>query len=515
MHLNGQEPRLWIPEVPEDFQWVNLVHTYKHLGTRVHISLKLMSEIKARCGQAGSTYRKHRRQIFQNPRLSRDKRVYLFGSMVMSILEFNVGTWGKLNKSEWAYYKKRVMGLYRGLVRAEIPEEDLRVWSHDKILAFLRVPSPEVLLHVSRLRYMISLEQCAGYAAALDWCGAVMIGRAAGVTTLDGGAAPWVWTRCQWTPLDTRGWRCGGGQAMKSWIKKAKQIAILRHTRRVEWREFHFEYLNECRHAGWMHEFPWPDGQEFVDEQQLEACMACGLVFKNRAAWSVHAFRAHARRNPRRRVIGGTRCDACAREYRSTARLLNHLRNSDSCYRQLLHAGKVYEDILPGIGSRNEIRGGPMPVPSQGPREEGLTGEFPDGEPEEERYDLTLMDNLIDCFLAMPSNTTLPEGLDLVKQCVEGNTASFAFLRKTMHFFVEELNTEEMHLEWKIPHSLVTLIAQTAANRFKISWFFAKDRLRAQVDDEQKQCGTMEMGEAGVHSTLWLPLSDLAASFLI
>lgn len=26
----------------------------------------------------------------------------------------------------------------------------------------------------------------------------------------------------------------------------------------------------------------------------------------------------------------------------------------------------------------------------------------------------------------------------------------------------------------------------------------------------QKQCGTMEMGEAGVHSTLWLPLSDLA-----
>ena len=486
MHLNGQEPRLWIPEVPEDFQWVNLVHTYKHLGTRVHISLKLMSEIKARCGQAGSTYRKHRRQIFQNPRLSRDKRVYLFGSMVMSILEFNVGTRGKLNKSEWAYYKKRVMGLYRGLARAEIPEEDLTLWSHDKILAFLRVPSPEVLLHVSRLRYMISLWNSAPatllhlIGAQQSWLGELQESQHWMEEQLrgygpDSNGHPW------------SGWRCGGGQAMKSWIKKAKQIAILRHTRRVEWREFHFEYLNECRQAGWMHEFPWPDGQEFVDEQQLEACMACGLVFKNRAAWSVHAFRAHARRNPRRRVIGGTRCDACAREYRSTARLLNHLRNSDSCYRQLLHAGKVYEDILPGIGSRNEIRGGPMPVPvmrSQGPREEGLTGEFPDGELEEERYDLTLMDNLIDCFLAMPSHTTLPEGLDLVKQCVEGNTARFSFLRKTMHFFVEELNTEEMHLEWKIPHSLVTLIAQTAANRFKISWFFAKDRLRAPVDDE-------------------------------
>ena len=382
IHLNGQEPRLWIPEVPEDFQWVNLVHTYKHLGTRVHISLKLMSEIKARCGQAGSTYRKHRRQIFQNPRLSRDKRVYLFGSMVMSILEFNVGTWGKLNKSEWAYCKKRVTGPYRGLARAEIPEEDLRLWSHDKILAFLRVPSPEVLLHVSRLRYMISLWNSAPatllhlIGAEQSWLGELQESQHWMEEQLrgygpDSNGHPW-------TP-DWSGWRCGGGQAMKSWIKKAKQIAILRHTRRVEWREFHFEYLNECRQAGWMHEFPWPDGQEFVDEQQLEACMACGLVFKNRAAWSVHAFRAHARRNPRRRVIGGTRCDACGREYRSTARLLNHLRNSDSCYRQLLHAGKVYEDILPGIGSRNEIRGGPMPVPvmrSQGPREEALTENF-------------------------------------------------------------------------------------------------------------------------------------------
>lgn len=128
--------------------------------------------------------------------------------------------------------------------------------------------------------------------------------------------------------------------------------------RKVGWREFHFEFLQECRLAGWKHELPWPEGHTYEAEEELEACMACDMVFKNRAAWSVHAFRAHARRNPRRRVIGGTRCDACAREYRSTARLLNHLRHSDACYRQLLHVGKVYEEILPGIGNKKEVKSG-------------------------------------------------------------------------------------------------------------------------------------------------------------
>ena len=154
-YFNMEDPKLYIPNVPDDFQWVCLAHTYRHLGSRVHISLKLLPEIKARCGQAWQVYRKHRKQIFQNPRISLPKRLFLFGSMVMSILEYNVGTWGRLSAGEWTYFRKRLMSLYRGLTRATVPEEQLRLWSHDRVLAFLRMPSPESVVHTATLRYIL------------------------------------------------------------------------------------------------------------------------------------------------------------------------------------------------------------------------------------------------------------------------------------------------------------------------------------------------------------------------
>ena len=524
-HFNDREPRL---HIPNDFQWVNLVHTYKHLGTRMHISLKMLSEVKARCGQAWQLYRKHRRQVYQNARLSQQRRLYLFGSMILPILEFNAGTWSTMSKGEWGYYSKRVMALYRGLARADIHEDELRLWSHDRVLAYLQVPSPTVILHVARLRYLTSLWRSAPgtlyhligaekrWLAELhesqEWLAEQLQGYGP-----DSNGHPW-------TP-DWNGWSNGGSGAMKSWIKKAKRIAVLKHTRHVGWREFHFEFLQECRLAGWQHELPWPEGHTYEAEEELEACMACDMVFKNRAAWSVHAFRAHSRRNPRRRVIGGTRCDACSKEYRSTARLLNHLRHSDACYRQLLHVGKVYDEILPGISNKKEVKSGPMPIPvmdSYGPREEEFDHEFPNFELEEEKYDLQLMDTLIDCFRAMPEDTNLEEGVELAKQCVYGNTASFAFLKKTMQFFVDELEKEEMQLDWHIPHQLVVMIAQTVTRRFRISWFFSRDRLRAQADDEaireaawnycQKNKGPWQwerqdyIPRFGCHVLIWLHL---------
>ncbi len=181
-HFNKDDPKVHIPNVPEDFQWVGIAHTYRHLGSRIHISLKLLPEIKARCGQAWQVYRKHRKQVFQNPRISLQKRLYLLCSMVMSILEYNLGTWGKLSTGEWTYFRKRLMSLYRGVTRATVPEEQLRLWSHDRVLAFLRMPSPECVVHVARLRYLTSLWRS-------------MDVRATSISTMDGGGAKGLWTR--------------------------------------------------------------------------------------------------------------------------------------------------------------------------------------------------------------------------------------------------------------------------------------------------------------------------------
>ena len=187
--------------------------------------------------------------------------------------------------------------MYRAIARATVKEEGLRLWGNDRVLAFLQLPSPEVVVNVSRLRYMISRPSY-----------------------------------------------------MTFWSIPSQ----------LEWKEFHFEFLHQCINAGWQHEFPWPEAADHDNQDGLECCLACGMVFKNRAAWSVHAFRTHRRRNPCRRVIGGTRCDACSKEYRSTARLLAHLRYSQGC---LVNAGKTYEELFPGIGNHRVGQGGTLACP--------------------------------------------------------------------------------------------------------------------------------------------------------
>ena len=484
--FNDLEPQLHISEVPADFEWINIVHTYRHLGTKIHVSQKNLPEIKARCGQAGAVFRKYRKQVFQNPRISLDRRIYLFNSMVMAILEYNIGTWSKLSKGEWSYFNKRIMGFYRGLARATIKEEDLRIWSHDKLLAFLQLPKPEVILHVSRLRYLISVHN---NGPATLW-------------HLIGVEKKWLaevqeslyWMDCnlrgygpdksghEWRPAWSS-WFVNGGRAGKNWIRKAKQHAALEHSKQVEWKEFHFDFLHQCLNTGWDHDFPWPSGAEYERQEEMDACMACSMVFKSSAAWSVHAFRVHSRRNPCRRVIGGTRCEACSREYRSTARMLAHLRYSQGCYRRLIQAGMTFaeDEILPGIGSRQEQRSGQLPIPvlrSEGPQQEGLQADEP---PPEADFEIDTVETILDCFLDMPENTSIEEGLQRIKQCFQHSTVGFRKLRKTVKHLMEELRNEDMHLDWQISKERVNLIMELTVRRFRIAWFFTPEQIKAPV----------------------------------
>lgn len=145
------EPMLEISEVPQNFSRVRMTASYRHLGTRIHIGLKHLLEIKCRLGQASAIYKKYRRQTFQNRLLSLNKRLYLFKSLVMSVLEFNAGTWGCLLKGEMQYLDKKLHGFYRGLVRATVDEMQLRTWNNTRIRAHVQMPDAQTLLHGARL----------------------------------------------------------------------------------------------------------------------------------------------------------------------------------------------------------------------------------------------------------------------------------------------------------------------------------------------------------------------------
>ncbi len=159
--FNTTHPTLSLPEAPKDFQEVRLTASYRHLGTQVHLSEQLMKEIKARMGQAAMAYRTHRRQVFQNARLPLSRRIFLFQTMVLSILQYNMGTWYGLTNTEHKYLRSKLYGMYRGLCRAQIPDPELRLWNDAKVLSYLALPDVQTLLHGARLRYSLSLGRSA------------------------------------------------------------------------------------------------------------------------------------------------------------------------------------------------------------------------------------------------------------------------------------------------------------------------------------------------------------------
>lgn len=252
--FNQPEPMLRLKNLPEDFSEIRLIHVYKHLGTRVQVGLRYMAEIRARFGQASVTYKKYRRQIFQNRLLPLTRRIQLFKSLVMSILEFNVGSWGKLQKGEFSYMEKRLHGFYRGLARATVGEDTLRTWNNYKLRAFLQLPDVQTLLHGARLRYSLSIYNSAPHTlwdlirAEGQWHGLLI--------------EAYAWFRYQlygygpdksghpWEP-DLHEWSKSAPTSLRKWIRRAEQHAILQQVKHSEWREWHHDMLQQYINGGY------------------------------------------------------------------------------------------------------------------------------------------------------------------------------------------------------------------------------------------------------------------------
>ena len=94
----------------------------------------------------------------------------------------------------------------------------------------------------------------------------------------------------------------------KKWIRMAVQNACGQHKLQTEWREWHHQFLQQCIDFGLELQFPWPDGGDH--KNKAEACLPCGKIFTNRAAWAVHCFKKHGRVNDTRCLLLSRRCEA-------------------------------------------------------------------------------------------------------------------------------------------------------------------------------------------------------------
>ena len=126
------------------------------LGNLAHHSGSWRREIRRRISIGNSAFSAHRRLLFQNPAFSLQQRVELFTTLVRSKIAYGMESWLFDTKQDTHYFHSAMLRLYRWLLKlpSDVPISD------DALLAIAQLPAPEVILRISRLRYLGLLYRC-------------------------------------------------------------------------------------------------------------------------------------------------------------------------------------------------------------------------------------------------------------------------------------------------------------------------------------------------------------------
>ena len=134
-----------------------LVHQYSHLGGLLTHTGSLQGEIRRRLNLARATFKEAKRLVFACKAIPLAKRVSLFQGRVLSVLFYAAGSWPVLNAGETKEFFGGFMALCRQLLVISTLED--QKWTEQQILYGVGLPSPQVCLHIERLRFLLLLSK--------------------------------------------------------------------------------------------------------------------------------------------------------------------------------------------------------------------------------------------------------------------------------------------------------------------------------------------------------------------
>ena len=416
-------------------RFCRLVASYKHLGTIFSQKGRMLPEIRSRVWQAKQAFRKHRKLIFGNDRLPVRTRAQLFTSLVMSVLQFNIAIWPPLNNNEHQAFLRGVQSLYHSLAFA-LWGPTVFDWRAERTADALGLSQADVVLRNARLRYFQHLTLKADeFVWAFvhldsDWLGLIradlawmcrQIPFALPQESPDRDWAVWdilVRHKSRWKKLVARACAHEDGQ----------------RALRSHWHEGHKRILEVLQRV-----HLWKD-ETRKTELGIHACLRCQKRFKSKAAWSVHAFRAHQRVASTRRLAHGVTCLVCHRVYALHSRLVNHLKYSTACAEELRRRGLTV-DAQPSIGSKVEQKarfkvlapvlradgpdlpgyGQPAPEDLLDPGKEQLCERILDVVEECTRSTYPIWDLVSQMWRAFQTSVIHPDDIQpLMRQCIDG-----------------------------------------------------------------------------------------------
>ena len=300
-----------------------LTASYKHLGGLLTSSCTLMAELHARVSKARAALGRISKHILQVKEVPLMTKIRLFKSLVLSVLYWGAGAWPRLSQKEYVFLATATWELYRRLLPRGRTEKKI---SCDKLLCELHLPHPQDFLHEVRCRHLASLVRSAPGAL---WS---LLPRDDAAISAYQSAIQWMWSAIERDgtlppPNDWTSWSTIMQSTPSVW-KRLVRTAAARHLafrcRVAYMQQWQRQLLGELQAFT-------PFSPVCLDETDRHVCLLCDKGFDQKRGWFLHAFVRHGYKTVEGRAVQGIHCPCCAKNYRSTDSLRNHLRYSAHC----------------------------------------------------------------------------------------------------------------------------------------------------------------------------------------
>ena len=383
---------------------LRVVTQYSHLGGKINHLGNDKMEIFSRLGHAKTLFNQYRRVLFQSPQVQFDMKAMLMLPLVLSTLQYAMGTWSNFSPKVVATARARLLHLYQRLLVRTCDFEVLCQMPYDEILAKTQLPDFEDLLHVNRLRHLGSLLRVGPKAL---WA---LLEHEQTWLEHAGDSMRWLWKQLEYSielqhpDNDWNSWSHLIQLQPKRWaglLARAQKHAILQRTNAwcvKHWTTVILESLVDCGLQPDWSQQPQPS------QEGGHLCAPCQMRFRSASAWAVHAFKCHGRIHYLREYLDHSCCKSCATEYWSIARLHRHLRYSKRCAQHYL-TWHPRVGAQPGLNSRhyNETEPPVLSPPVDAVVDHVPGRQFFGADPESEPHDelLESLVTLLDADLSM------------------------------------------------------------------------------------------------------------------
>eukprot|EP00438_Fugacium_kawagutii_P032598 Skav233143 [mRNA] locus=scaffold1669:2417:6070:+ [translate_table: standard] len=314
---------------------------YKYLGSVLSIQATSTADIKHRAGQTFAALKQLRQLIFKNWQTPPQVRQLVLHSVILSKMMATSGAWIFDTKQITQCFDKTIMRIYR-YVFALLPgwTKDQH-YSNEEVIRTLSVLRPVELLHVHRLRAMLSAVKLgtphiwALLQADDQWLGHVQEGllwlSEQTSTEVHRISAPM-------TLQDFIDLAEDDPNAARSLIRRAQRAALNQRIREHHVHEWHSRFTEQLLEAGFSFDTSQDEqpSSSVAAEEEGFLCPVCARHFDTPHSTATHMMRAHGIHADHYLWSNRTSCLCCMQEFHTRKRLAAHFQHGGiRCLQQL------------------------------------------------------------------------------------------------------------------------------------------------------------------------------------